>query len=255
MFVLFQFSSLPSSCSPDKVRPSNDDDVDVIIVGAGTAGSTLAVSLARQGRKVLLIERSFHIPVSDAHHCAMLSTLIADVSSPFACTLSAFPYQERIVGELLQPGGYRCLQRLGLSQCVEPANCSSVIIGGYVVLKVHDRIHCYCLLSARTSLLASIRRYEAFLNSEIRLTCERALQSPVCPQVANEPSFIMLNYPESDPASPIEYFGSTASNSGAEKPTGRGLHNHLFVRNLRAAAVAEPNVVRRGWFRLICDCN
>lgn len=39
-------------------------DADVIIVGAGTAGATLAAVLGRQGRHVLLLERSDDIPVS-----------------------------------------------------------------------------------------------------------------------------------------------------------------------------------------------
>jgi FAD binding domain len=39
------------------------DPVEVVIVGAGCAGSTLAITLARQGRRVMVIERSEEIPV------------------------------------------------------------------------------------------------------------------------------------------------------------------------------------------------
>ncbi len=56
-----QFSPLPAKCTI--VRPSSDE-YDVIIVGAGTCGAALAVSLGRQGRRVLLIERSMIVPVS-----------------------------------------------------------------------------------------------------------------------------------------------------------------------------------------------
>ncbi|KAF3928122.1 hypothetical protein AA313_de0203958 [Arthrobotrys entomopaga] len=61
---------------------------DVAIIGAGIVGNALAVALANQGRDVLLLER--------------------DLSEP-----------NRIVGELLQPGGVRALRELGLEGCLE----------------------------------------------------------------------------------------------------------------------------------------
>ncbi len=57
---------------------------DVIIVGAGIAGASLASALGNAGRRILLIER--------------------DLGEP-----------NRIVGELLQPGGVDRLKELGLS--------------------------------------------------------------------------------------------------------------------------------------------
>ena len=56
---------------------------DVIVVGAGIAGSTLAATLGKQGRKVLIIER--------------------DIAPP-----------DTFRGELLQPGGVKKIQELGL---------------------------------------------------------------------------------------------------------------------------------------------
>lgn len=56
---------------------------DVVIVGAGVLGSAMATVLARDGRRVTVVER--------------------DLKEP-----------DRIVGELLQPGGYRALRDLGL---------------------------------------------------------------------------------------------------------------------------------------------
>ncbi|KAE8154151.1 squalene epoxidase-domain-containing protein [Aspergillus avenaceus] len=61
---------------------------DVVIVGAGVLGCALAVTLGKQGRSVLLLEASMKEP-------------------------------DRIVGELLQPGGVRALERLGLADCLE----------------------------------------------------------------------------------------------------------------------------------------
>jgi squalene monooxygenase len=64
------------------------EDADAIIVGAGILGCSLAVTLAKQDRDVVLIER--------------------DMSEP-----------DRIVGELLQPGGVNALTTLGLRDCLE----------------------------------------------------------------------------------------------------------------------------------------
>ncbi|XP_064804135.1 squalene monooxygenase-like isoform X2 [Oncorhynchus masou masou] len=75
---------------------------DVIIVGAGVLGSAMAVVLARDGRRVTVIER--------------------DLKEP-----------DRIVGELLQPGGYRALRELGMEDSVEGLDAH--VVNGYVI---HD---------------------------------------------------------------------------------------------------------------------
>lgn len=75
---------------------------DVVIVGAGVAGSALAYSLAKDGRQVQVIER--------------------DLSQP-----------DRIVGELLQPGGYLKLVELGMEECVSGIDSQQVY--GYVLYK------------------------------------------------------------------------------------------------------------------------
>ncbi|NXH19484.1 ERG1 monooxygenase, partial [Bucco capensis] len=77
-------------------------DPEVIIVGAGVLGSSLATVLSRDGRKVTVIER--------------------DLKEP-----------DRIVGELLQPGGFNALRDLGLEGTVE--GIDSQIVNGYIV---HD---------------------------------------------------------------------------------------------------------------------
>ena len=59
------------------------DEPDVVIIGSGILGSALGATLAKDGRKVCIIER--------------------DLSEP-----------DRIVGELLQPGGRIALDKLGL---------------------------------------------------------------------------------------------------------------------------------------------
>ncbi|KAG0162978.1 Squalene epoxidase [Apophysomyces sp. BC1034] len=63
-------------------------EYDLIIVGAGVLGSAAAKAFGSSGRRVLLLER--------------------DLTEP-----------DRIVGELLQPGGVNALLNLGLEDCIE----------------------------------------------------------------------------------------------------------------------------------------
>lgn len=74
---------------------------EIIIIGAGIAGSALAYSLSHSGRRILLIER--------------------DLSTP-----------DRIVGELLQPGGVQALKQLGMEECLEGIDATPV--EGYCVV-------------------------------------------------------------------------------------------------------------------------
>ncbi|KAA8531532.1 hypothetical protein F0562_006241 [Nyssa sinensis] len=89
-------SSTNGECRPD------GSESDVIIVGAGVAGAALAHTLGKDGRRVLVIER--------------------DLTEP-----------DRIVGELLQPGGYLKLIELGLEDCVEEIDAQRVF--GYALFK------------------------------------------------------------------------------------------------------------------------
>jgi len=75
-------------------------DADVVIVGAGVLGSAMAVALADQGRSVILLEKSLKEP-------------------------------DRIVGELLQPGGVQALEKLGLRHCLD--DIDAVTVQGYGV--------------------------------------------------------------------------------------------------------------------------
>lgn len=83
------------------------DDTDAIIVGAGVIGCALAVTLAKQNRNVVLIER--------------------DMSEP-----------DRIVGELLQPGGVKALTELGLRHCLE--GIDAIPEYGYQVMYKDEKV-------------------------------------------------------------------------------------------------------------------
>lgn len=76
-------------------------EADVVVVGAGVFGCAIAYALAQQGRSVLLLERWLKEP-------------------------------DRIVGELLQPGGVSALEKLGLGHCLE--DIDAVVVKGYEVI-------------------------------------------------------------------------------------------------------------------------
>ncbi|RPA83624.1 SE-domain-containing protein [Ascobolus immersus RN42] len=81
---------------------------DVAIIGAGILGPALATTFAKDGRSVLLVER--------------------DLSEP-----------DRIVGELLQPGGVEALETLGLRDCLD--GIDAVPVYGYEVIYHGKRVH------------------------------------------------------------------------------------------------------------------
>ncbi|CAJ2678270.1 unnamed protein product [Trifolium pratense] len=116
VFVLYSFGvkkkvtkSGSSSIDDAKISSENgiclqevEGETDIIIVGAGVAGAALAYTLGNDGRRVHVIER--------------------DLSEP-----------DRIVGELLQPGGYLKLLELGLEDCVDEIDAQRVF--GYALYK------------------------------------------------------------------------------------------------------------------------
>lgn len=115
LFLLFRsHSKNESKQNGNRIRRSDEkfevsdesgpdsDLADVIVVGAGVAGSALAYTLGKDGRRVHVIERDLREP-------------------------------DRIVGELLQPGGYLKLIELGLDDCMEEIDAQRII--GYALFK------------------------------------------------------------------------------------------------------------------------
>ncbi|KAL8694120.1 MAG: hypothetical protein Q9218_001173 [Villophora microphyllina] len=99
----------PSTIEPSQatLRRRDHNESDVVIVGAGILGTSLAVTLARQGRSVILLEKSLKEP-------------------------------DRIVGELLQPGGVQALEKLGLRDCLE--DIDAIRVKGYEVIYHGDGV-------------------------------------------------------------------------------------------------------------------
>lgn len=82
-------------------RRHRHHEADVVVIGAGIFGCAIAFALSNQGRSVVLLERSLKQP-------------------------------DRIVGELLQPGGVAALEKLGLADCLE--NIDAIKVVGYDVI-------------------------------------------------------------------------------------------------------------------------
>lgn len=83
-------------------------EADVVVVGAGIFGCAAAYTFAQQGRSVILLERWMHEP-------------------------------DRIVGELLQPGGLDALTKLGLGHCVD--GIDAIPCHGYNVIYNETPVH------------------------------------------------------------------------------------------------------------------
>ncbi|EIW73585.1 hypothetical protein TREMEDRAFT_42427 [Tremella mesenterica DSM 1558] len=102
---------LDSHAGPSRPKTTVQDlpslQPEIIVVGAGIAGTAIAYGLASTGRSILLLER--------------------DLSEP-----------DRIVGELLQPGGVAALHRLGLQGCLEGIDATPV--EGYCVVLGERRV-------------------------------------------------------------------------------------------------------------------
>jgi squalene monooxygenase len=99
---LRQRSTSTHSAPTAEVTHSNDyreerrrlhHEADVVIVGAGIVGCAAAVAFGKQGRSVLLLEKSLKEP-------------------------------DRIVGELLQPGGVNALEKLGMRGTATRSLCT-----------------------------------------------------------------------------------------------------------------------------------
>ncbi|KAK4546537.1 hypothetical protein LTR36_001754 [Oleoguttula mirabilis] len=97
--------SVPTDINKERRRLHHE--AEVVIVGAGILGCAIAVALGNQGRSVILLEKSLREP-------------------------------DRIVGELLQPGGVAALEKLGLRDCLEGIDAIKVF--GYDVIYYGEEV-------------------------------------------------------------------------------------------------------------------
>lgn len=157
--------------------------LQVVVVGAGTAGTALALRLAKDGRKVTVVERSWTIP-------------------------------HRIVGELMQPGGIRALEDMGLDEAAKTSAIDPIQVDGYV---------CFTPGADRSRDL-------------------------VLPYPTHDPASIaefagLQGLPVGEPSrGPVSSGFDPRPGTPAQHPRGRSFHNHRFVQALRDMAKQHPNI-------------
>ncbi|XP_058010408.1 squalene epoxidase 3 isoform X5 [Hevea brasiliensis] len=112
-------------------RPEDDSGPDVIIVGAGVAGAALACTLGKVKRasEWLFDDATSSMKAYEGWNYSWelkdgrrVHVIERDLTEP-----------DRIVGELLQPGGYLKLIELGLEDCLEEIDAQRVL--GYALFK------------------------------------------------------------------------------------------------------------------------
>jgi squalene monooxygenase len=168
-------SSSSSKTRADEILPLDSLD-RIIVIGGGVAGCSAALALAKQGHCITLIER--------------------DLSE-----------QDRIVGELLQPGGLRALERLGIDDCAKD-EIDSIFVHGYVILDPTE-------LDTNGKPIQQVLRY---------------------------PKTDPRNFSEY-----FGYLKSSSSDSkddsmNKESPVGRSFHHGRFIQRLRQKAIEHPRI-------------
>ncbi|KAI8830730.1 squalene epoxidase-domain-containing protein [Chytriomyces cf. hyalinus JEL632] len=106
-------------------------EFDVIVVGAGIVGCAAATAFANDGRKVLLIGS---LMLSLLHLCvSMLIIPLREYLAVYNFSERDWKEPDRIVGELLQPGGIKALEQLGMQDCVK--GIDAITCNGYRVIQ------------------------------------------------------------------------------------------------------------------------
>ncbi|KAL2015926.1 hypothetical protein VTK56DRAFT_4540 [Thermocarpiscus australiensis] len=157
----------------NRERREKHHEADVVVVGAGVFGCAIAYALANQGRSVILLERWMHEP-------------------------------DRIVGELLQPGGVEALRKLGLERCLE--GIDAIPCYGYHVLYRGDDV---------------------------------VIPYPVMDQ---EGKVVVAGGVKGAAANGYTNGHGTTGDKAPVRPEGRSFHHGRFIMQLRRACGAHPNI-------------
>jgi squalene monooxygenase len=151
---------------------------DVIVIGAGVVGPAIATALARQGRKVCIIERNWEKP-------------------------------DRIVGELMQPGGVKALQELGMVHAIN--NIQAWDVTGYY-----------------------IKYYKDIIEIDYPLKSETGKTNPMKPV----PDCV---FDDNDKIMPDLTVNSTTWNE-SKSVRGIAFHHGDFIGNMRKIVKSESNI-------------
>jgi squalene monooxygenase len=156
----------------ERERREQHHEADVVVVGAGVFGCAIAYALANQGRSVILLERWMHEP-------------------------------DRIIGELLQPGGVEALRKLGLERCLE--DIDAIPCYGYHVLYRGEEVaFSYPPLSGDGGVVVGAGNRKEAVGGHGN--------------------------------------GHVKGEKTPARPEGRSFHHGRFIMQLRRACIAHPNI-------------
>jgi squalene monooxygenase len=155
----------------EKVRREMHHEADIVVVGAGIFGCAIAWALGNQGRSVLLLEKSLKQP-------------------------------DRIVGELLQPGGVQALEKLGLRDCLDEIDAIKVF--GYDVIYYGEEVRIPYPMDAQDGYKEQEKQKESRLDEK---SCADEMRG-----------------------------------TKRKRPEGRSFHHGRFIQKLREKAMSHPNV-------------
>ncbi|KAH8912387.1 squalene epoxidase [Coniochaeta sp. PMI_546] len=166
-------------------------EADVVVVGAGVFGCAVAYALANQGRSVLLLERWMHEP-------------------------------DRIVGELLQPGGLAALEKIGLGHCVEGIDAIPCY-GYHVLYHKDDAVLEYPATDPVTGKVKAVVRRNLDAKSYVAAKAQNGHTNASVNGYANK-----------------EAYG--VGQKQGKRAEGRSFHHGRFIMKLRQACQAHENI-------------
>src|SRR5438552_3294561 len=108
-------------------RPMADDKFDSIVVGAGPAGVSAAITMARAGLSVALLERGEYPGAKNVQGAVLYSKMLQDIIPEFwkDCPLERAIVEERVLVLTEKAGiqvGYKSAE-----YDTEPANCYTIV--------------------------------------------------------------------------------------------------------------------------------
>jgi len=198
-------------CARNAERRKQYHEADVVVVGAGIFGCAVAYSLANQGRSVILLERWMHEP-------------------------------DRIVGELLQPGGVDALTKLGLERCLE--GIDAIPCYGYHVIFHGDEVAIpYPIVDKDGTVRVSTDAKPLPPTTPATTANGHANGNAAANGHANGYANGHANGHANGSANGhARANGSASSKKSDERPEGRSFHHGRFIGQLRKACAAHPNI-------------
>ena len=101
---------------------------DLVVVGAGIAGSALAYSQGQVPHAMMCSKCKLSSTRKSTTTCTVTSTSHLQAGRKVLLIERDLKQPDRIIGELLQPGGYLMLKKLGLAHCCEGIDAQQVMV-------------------------------------------------------------------------------------------------------------------------------